>query len=230
MESIEKVTVFITRTTDAGEELLLIEHPYAGVQIPAGTVERGEPPLDAAFREATEETGLDELVLRRVLGARDEMLAEDERVLLESTLVYARPDRASFDWARLPRAATVQVERRAGDFLHITYREHDQLESPQYVSYQITGWIPHTAATQSRRRYFYHLTAPKTGPASWQHEADQHRWRLFWAPVARLPAVVSPDGWLAIFARGAVEDSDGERRGDHLQDGVERGGNGDFGR
>ena len=35
--TLEKVTAFVIRSTAHGEELLLCEHPTAGIQIPAGT-------------------------------------------------------------------------------------------------------------------------------------------------------------------------------------------------
>lgn len=53
---VPKVSAFITR----GEELLVFtqpEHPEAGVQVPAGTMEPAEEPIVAALREAAEETG-----------------------------------------------------------------------------------------------------------------------------------------------------------------------------
>jgi ADP-ribose pyrophosphatase YjhB (NUDIX family) len=53
---IEKVTAFVTRTLNGRRELLLFQHPYAGIQIPAGTVEPGEAPEAAAIRETQEET------------------------------------------------------------------------------------------------------------------------------------------------------------------------------
>ena len=48
---IEKVTAFVTRQWEGERQLLLFKHPYAGVQIPAGTVEVGESPEQAALRE-----------------------------------------------------------------------------------------------------------------------------------------------------------------------------------
>ena len=65
----EKVVIYITQ----GDRLLVFRHtrvPEAGVQVPAGTV-RSEEALDtAAFREASEETGLArvDLELRAKLG------------------------------------------------------------------------------------------------------------------------------------------------------------------
>jgi len=54
----EKVLVYVTR----GEELLVLEHtadyPDAGIQVPAGGVDPGESPEEAATRELFEETGL----------------------------------------------------------------------------------------------------------------------------------------------------------------------------
>ena len=44
------------------------DHPDAGIQVPAGTVEPGEDPADAVLREAREETGLAGLKLAAFLG------------------------------------------------------------------------------------------------------------------------------------------------------------------
>jgi 8-oxo-dGTP pyrophosphatase MutT (NUDIX family) len=55
----------------AGDRLLVFRHPdapEAGVQVPAGTIEKGERPEDAVMREAYEETGLRDLTLVRFLG------------------------------------------------------------------------------------------------------------------------------------------------------------------
>ena len=58
-----------------GSRLLLFtqpEAPEAGIQVPAGTIEPGENPQDAAMREAKEETGLTEL-------RYEQFLAQDTR-------------------------------------------------------------------------------------------------------------------------------------------------------
>lgn len=67
---IEKVAAYITW----GDRLLILshpQHPEAGIQVPSGTVEEGESPKVATFREAREETGLVDLVVRSYLGSRD---------------------------------------------------------------------------------------------------------------------------------------------------------------
>lgn len=43
---------------------------YGGVQVPAGTIETGESPLEAVLRETREETGLDDLRVTAFLGRR----------------------------------------------------------------------------------------------------------------------------------------------------------------
>ena len=54
-----------------GRRLLVFahpDHPDAGIQVPAGTIENGEEPADAVVREAFEETGLAGLTLAAFLG------------------------------------------------------------------------------------------------------------------------------------------------------------------
>ena len=66
--SVGKVVAFVTRNGPTGAELLVFDHPNAGVQVPAGTLEAAENPLDGARREAWEETGLADLRLVAPLG------------------------------------------------------------------------------------------------------------------------------------------------------------------
>lgn len=64
-----KVLAFVTRSDQ--KELLVHEHvnfPEAGVQVPAGTVEKDEDVKDALFREIYEESGLEDIELRSYLG------------------------------------------------------------------------------------------------------------------------------------------------------------------
>jgi 8-oxo-dGTP pyrophosphatase MutT (NUDIX family) len=73
--NVEKVYAYIT----CQDHLLVFEHtnfPEAGIQVPGGTVERGEALETAVLREAMEETGLLELAVHRYLGCRDFDLSE----------------------------------------------------------------------------------------------------------------------------------------------------------
>jgi 8-oxo-dGTP pyrophosphatase MutT (NUDIX family) len=198
---IEKVTAFVTRTVHGRRELLLFEHPYAGIQIPAGTVERGEAPEAAAIRETQEETGLIAVAIDQSLGVHTVMLPDTQRMIDQPTAVYARPDRMSFNWIQLGRGLTVTVERHSGDFTQITYQEWDRQAEPAYISYQITGWVPSAVLTQRHRRHFFTLTTADATPGRWQHTAEQVlHFTLFWAPLDALPPLRSSQAaWLAVF-------------------------------
>lgn len=77
--TIGKVTALITRPKGEQRQLLLIRHPYAGIQIPAGTIEPGETPNEAesasgakapAGRQASEPSGAEPERCRRCLALR----------------------------------------------------------------------------------------------------------------------------------------------------------------
>lgn len=56
---VPKACAYITRDGTSDRELLVFEGPgHDGVQIPKGTVEPGETPREAVFREVIEESGL----------------------------------------------------------------------------------------------------------------------------------------------------------------------------
>lgn len=202
---LEKVTAFITRSTTQGEELLLFQHPFAGNQIPAGTVELHETPEAAVLREVTEETGLTtgegETAVSlppRYLTYQDEPIPPDQCAITVPTKVYARPDTASFDWAYLRRGLTVYVRRQVEGFLQVEYIEHNKVPDPEYITMSILGWVPEETTATLRRRYFFHLTCITDTLDRWQTNSDNHTFTLFWAPLHQLPPIISPqDQWLA---------------------------------
>ncbi len=109
--------------------------------------------------------------------------------------MYARPDTTSFDWASIRRGILVRCNRTGADFSHITYVERDEQAEPPFVTYQITGWVPVTVLTRQVTRYFYHFPYHGRTPATWWVDTDNHRFRLFWAPLAQLPIIITPQCW-----------------------------------
>jgi 8-oxo-dGTP pyrophosphatase MutT (NUDIX family) len=198
---IEKVTAFVTRPVNGHRELLLFQHPYAGIQIPAGTVEPGETPEAAAIRETQEETGLLNVAIDQYLGMHEVVLPDTRRMIHQPTGVYARPDPMSFNWIQLGRGLTVTVERQSGEWTQISYQEWDRQAEPAYVSYQITGWVPSNVLTQLHRRHFFTLMTTDATPERWQHTAEQVlRFTLFWAPLDALPPLGSSQAaWLSML-------------------------------
>jgi 8-oxo-dGTP pyrophosphatase MutT (NUDIX family) len=195
---LEKITAFVTREGPAGLELLVFRHPHAGIQLPAGTVDEGETHEQAVLREVREETGLENVRVVRYIGTRRELPPGATHVVLHAATVYARPNPTSFDWARLPRGASVRSEQEQGEYRQVTYIEYDRVPDPQYISYQITGWVPESALASSNLRHFYHLALTGRAPDEWEQFADQHLFRLFWSPLVQVDALMSPqDEWLA---------------------------------
>jgi 8-oxo-dGTP pyrophosphatase MutT (NUDIX family) len=184
---------------ESSVEILLFQHPSAGIQFPSGTVETGEDPQEAALREVFEETGLTQVNLDYYLGARIE--AQPGCVYtLKTSRVFSRPDPASFDWATLNKGLQVRLLRQQGNFMQVSYEEQDRFLEPQYISYQITGWLPADCLASQIRRHLFHLTTDQATPASWVNFADHHLFRPFWARLDKLPEIVWPQSELWRYA------------------------------
>src|SRR4051812_13906238 len=88
---LEKVIAFVTRGPSDARELLVFRHPSGGLQLPAGTVEEGEPLVDAVLREVREETGLTDLAILAYLGEHGSPMAPDQCVVLDRVRLVQQP-------------------------------------------------------------------------------------------------------------------------------------------
>lgn len=200
---LEKVTAFVVRKLASGRELLILQHPTAGYQVPAGTVKPGEAPQVAVLREVAEETGLAEVVIDTEIDVEDKLLPEDQGIILHPTTVFSQPDPASFDWARLEAGTWVKILRKQHGYTQVSYEEPDQLPSPTYTTYQITGWVPDEVLTRRQVRHFFLLRFSGRTPPSWKVNTDHHTFTLFWAPMDEIPALIPPqDQWLKKLKSG----------------------------
>jgi 8-oxo-dGTP pyrophosphatase MutT (NUDIX family) len=188
---VEKVTAFVFGQREGVEELLFLYHPHAGVQLPAGTVEAGESATAAGMREAREETGLQDLVWGGLLGEEREELAESVGVMALTTPVYTRPDLTSWAMGSIRRGFTVEVLRAEEDFLQLRYRETDRYPDPQYVSFELVGWVPAETVAGLRVRYFVWLSSPAQTPLSWMNFEDHHNFMLRWHRREEWPPLVA---------------------------------------
>ena len=70
MQVVEKVYGYITREHAGHIQVLVFERNTegSGIQIPKGTVEKGETPLEAIVREMAEETDLTDLVVHDLIA------------------------------------------------------------------------------------------------------------------------------------------------------------------
>jgi 8-oxo-dGTP pyrophosphatase MutT (NUDIX family) len=155
------------------------------------------------IREACEETGLPHsaLFITCYLGTRENPPREGYTFVDRLTTVYARPDSASFDWARFPRSAMVRLEgRRANGFTQVTYAESDRVPDPTYTSYQITGWVRDDDLSDQQIRHFYVLRFSGDTPDFWTAHSDHHTFTVFWASLDNLPEIIYPQNeWLDVL-------------------------------
>ena len=196
---IEKVTAFITRERPNGRQILLFQHPQAGVQLPAGTVDEGEGWETAVLREAHEETGLTQLTIHRYLGKIENELAAGEAILNQDSHIFSQPDESSLPFAPLmSRGMTFEVGEQSGKFHHTIYTEYDQLPNPSQITLYIDGWLPSARLSWRKTRHYVHLHCHEETPDRWTLPSDRnHLFAPFWANLQPKPTIVQPqDRWL----------------------------------
>ena len=198
---VQKVTAFIVRERGGVKELLVFKHPTAGIQIPAGTVEKDEDIETAVKREVYEETGLQSVEIESYLGCFENELENSQRIIAETTRVYIEPNLSAIPYKRmLPKGLTVDYLSTQKDFTHISYieYEYDKFHKPIRIDANITGWLPNESLSAQKKRHFFHLSTQEETADAWELKSDMgHIFKPYWIPLLPKPEIIPPqDRWL----------------------------------
>jgi len=198
---LEKVTALVLRPARKGVEILVFEHPNAGLQLPAGTVDPGEKPPEAVLRELREETGLTEVRLVKKLGQETETLPPGWGVLTETVALRSAPAADAPTLAPpMGRGWRVQTGEVKGSFIYLSYAEIPLKGKSRKPLWQVAGWAPRRIVAASLRRYFFWLQTRSSTPLGWEWEAENdlgHTFALRWVPLHPAPDLVEPQkSWL----------------------------------
>ncbi|MCA9906233.1 MAG: NUDIX domain-containing protein [Anaerolineae bacterium] len=197
---LQKVTAFITRGLPEPREILVIRHPVAGLQVPAGTVEASETPRAAVLREAGEETGLKQLGIIALLNSRRVEFAADEGLMFADALLQLTPDYSSTVVTSfiLRRGMRVKLLDSEGNFLRIAYEEETYRDGGRNVKGRHTGWVVQSSVTRTVVRHFFHLMASDDTAAEWRVLGDMDlTFSCSWQPLqADLNLLPPQDEWL----------------------------------
>lgn len=194
--AIEKVACFALRRRAAGSELLVIRHPTAGTQLPAGTVELGESGEAAALREFHEETGR-QAARAWIIGTVEHRVPPPNAVLNGTPKVVDRIACAgSADHLRLRRGLPIRVVAHDGGRAHVIYEELDYNVFPPRVLTSVSGWVDDTFISRRVVRYLCRVETVDGADRTWSFESDGQSWRLEWAPTQGLTLFGDQQTWL----------------------------------
>lgn len=193
-----KVTAFVTRGVEPHRQLLTLVHPLGGRQLPAGSVEEGEEPIESAKREVWEETGVSDIEEIALIDV--ETVHTDGSGYLSTPLgVRSDPDDSAPVSGLLPRGYKVCLRDRRGAWVNISHRIYDFNVTPEVVLHEVSGWVPQTQVAQILERYHYHLVAATDHRQSWTRVADGHLFQVEWVPLKPPPGLVTgQQEWLDI--------------------------------
>jgi 8-oxo-dGTP pyrophosphatase MutT (NUDIX family) len=199
MRSIQKVTAFVTRVVGSNLELLLMEHPMAGIQLPAGTVELSETAEAAVLREVAEETGLEPVRIIRELGRIKVELPENERIISRVTKLFDAPasDASSVGGYGLHRGSPVKVLRNIDTFAEVLCDPLDLSQVPPVRVNGVQGYVRRSLLVGKTERYLFHMTLTEAAPDQIESLNDGVLFRCFWEPLVPKPELhPAQQNWL----------------------------------
>jgi 8-oxo-dGTP pyrophosphatase MutT (NUDIX family) len=207
----EKITAFVFRNDRT--ELLLFEHEDHTIQLPAGTMEKGESPVEAGMREVFEETGIavDQVIGKETLDFSNNELGDDEIVIETTSQVYARPRPDSMPGGIIHRGITVRKLRERDGYCQIQYQDWNNEVEKDYMTYSLTGWVNKANVSHEKIRHYCILDVDYE-KNNWVIHNDRHIFKPFWAKINALPAEIVPaNKWIKVLLRkiGVVNDPNG---------------------
>jgi 8-oxo-dGTP pyrophosphatase MutT (NUDIX family) len=164
-QRVDKATCLITRRNDGVDEIVVFDHPLAGVQLPAGTGNAGEDPLAAALREGWEETGIPRLSARTKLNELVEAAPGGGHGRLAVDVVVGD------QLAMRGQATTVLDLRRDTLLVEVAGKR---------------GWIPAHAFADDVVRHVVQLESDVAMPNEWwviTPDGEGLCWRCRWVPL-----------------------------------------------
>lgn len=188
---LEKVSALILRPSKTVPDILVFEHPTAGLQLPAGTVENDEEPEIAVLRKVYQETGLKQVEVVKKLTETHQFLPTDEAFLIETIRCYAWPAQSAQRFGPLfTRGKRFQVYERKVGFTRIKYEDYYLNKKSEKSLKTIEGWLPSASLTHEIRRYIYLLRVLNETPQSWSHLTDRgYTIQLKWVPLKPVPKI-----------------------------------------
>ncbi|HUS94641.1 MAG TPA: NUDIX domain-containing protein [Patescibacteria group bacterium] len=215
LRTVDKVTAFITRWQNEKPELLVLHHPLAGRQLPAGTVEINEPLEKALLREVAEETGLVDIEIITYLGSGDSFLTGNDHVILVTTKLFSSPsyDASSAGYI-LERGLPVRVTNKIGKFSAVLCDPLDPYEQSPTRQQNVSGYVRSSVLGKHIRRHLFQLKPTTWTPEKWQKQVDGHLMEFCWRSLDPQP-ILHPDhsDWLdSIYEMLITVDSLGESK------------------
>lgn len=202
----EKVTVFVTSERSGKLHLLTFQHPLAGRQLPAGSVEEYEKPEVAALREVREETGIKTRMELKLLGSEETILHQEALLRSMQSLRQKPKAHPQSDTPILGRGHKVAVKSICGRWANVVQLLYDLNVTPATVVSELCGWVPRDQLAKSVLRYFYYGRIAEAGPDKWQNEADGYNFGVEWVPIMPMPRLVKgQDQWLHSWYKQLIE-------------------------
>jgi 8-oxo-dGTP pyrophosphatase MutT (NUDIX family) len=190
MIELQKATAFVV-TKNKPRRLLVFQHPIAGIQLPAGTVEPGEDVVAAAAREVFEETGLKMTDPGRILREQTRRLEPDQAALLKTVEIGA----ATF--LRGHKVRVLDKDKSRGT-VRIREEIYDYNLSPPRLQTATETNVPADCLASTINRTFVLFTENAHSTARWPRPADGHVFEVFWTPLRPdIPLFESQQEWLS---------------------------------